>query len=131
MSTRAIIGIELEKFGKILGAWQWNDGGNMTEEFLNKHFHTLETASKLVSVGMWGAMYTLKEKEEFETLCDNNNIPRPLFVEVEGVYLSTQSHYKDRKPIFYKDYEQVKCQDVRYTYIFDKDTCKWKKRRTI
>ena len=65
MSTRAIMGI-VQSNGSFLGAWQWNDGGNILE-LLNRKFVDDKSVKDLLSVGMWSTMWGPRQYKEHLT----------------------------------------------------------------
>jgi len=135
MSTRAIIGIK-KPDGTILGAWQWNDGDSLLQK-LNKNVNTCEKAEELIQEGMWGSMFTRKEKADFEDWYINDlNKGRTEFepneyAEKYNLFLLKNKHHKNRKPEIYQDYEDMSGQDINHTYLFNPTTCKWVKDKDI
>jgi len=131
MSTRAIIGIEKEG-GTILGAWQWNDGGDILLK-LNSNFNTAEKAMLLINEGMWGSLFTVAEAEAFERwLIDElykdkpHQLPIHFYVEILGMKLLKEHHHEGRKPEVYADFADAMGQDINYLYLFDRVAGEWK-----
>lgn len=135
MSTRAIIGIK-NPDGTILGAWQWNDGDSILQK-LNKNADTHKKAEELIMEGMWGSMFTAKEKTEFEDWYVNDlNKGRTDFepndyTEKFDLFLLKHKHHKNRAPEVYQDYEDMAGQDINHTYLFNPSTCKWVKDKDL
>lgn len=130
MSTRAIFGIQHED-GTITGAWQWNDGDILTS-FLNRNFNTLEKAKELIANGVWGTMFTEKEKTDFIECAEKEgwDISDTTFLPIGKLFLTKRAYY-DNAPTVYKDYEDMAGQDINHTYIFNPTTNKWVKNKDL
>lgn len=134
MSTRAIIGIKNED-GSITGAWQWNDGGNLTS-LLNKNFNTIEKATEIINEGMWSTMFTNKGAEKHERWLkdelhkeENENIPPRQYTKIYDIQLLKHEGYYQRPPARYESFEDAMGQDINYLYLFNKNTNKWERYR--
>lgn len=132
MSTRAILGI-VQSNGSFLGAWQWNDGGNILE-LLNRKFVDDKSVKDLLSVGMWSTMWGPRQYKEhltdtirnFEGNPDIVNRVKSAKMLDNGVYF-VRDYYHDNIPKVYKSVLDALGQDVNYVYVYFPKLHKWKR----
>ena len=132
MSTRAILGV-VQNDGSFLGAWQWNDGGDILE-LLNRKFVDNASVKELLSLGMWSSMGGPRQFKAFynQTIKDvgyESKLAESVKSAIKlsnDVYFIKES-YCTNSPKVYKNVKDALEEDINYIYVYFPGLYKWKK----